>query len=189
MTMKKRLGIILVTTISALWAWQGAADDLFRLYWRGTVYKHDASGHIVSNGFTEQNFVNKVAADNGLNPNDLVFVFRPNKRDTAVVYKSNGGFVSDVIQFGLVNEGYPDTSTDVTSPRGQVIVRSVLLFDENHDLPLGSFFGTEYRTLRSSGGVTGDSLTGTAIYAMPDLDKVYKVHISTGSRVRDTSGG
>jgi len=48
--------------------------------------------------FTEQDFVNKVAQDNGLDPSTLVFVYRPDRRDTVVVRASNGAFIADVIQ-------------------------------------------------------------------------------------------
>ena len=145
------------------------------------------NGRIVTQPFTEQSFVNQVARDNELNPRDLVFVFRPNKRDTAVVRKSNGAFVADVIQFGL--EGNPASSTDVANPPGTLVLRSALLYDEYHDQPLGTFLGAETRNLRRSGGVTYDNLAGTVHYSYPDQGKIFNAHVSTGPRVRDTSGG
>src|SRR6266576_3165830 len=74
------------------------ADDLFRLSWHGTVYTTGANGQVVSKSFSEKDFVQKVATDRSLDPRSLVFVYRPAKHDAAVVYASNGGFVSDVIQ-------------------------------------------------------------------------------------------
>src|SRR5690349_20000142 len=65
------------------------ADDLFQLYWRGTYYTKNGAGRIVPVNFTEQDFVNKVSQDNGLDPSGLVFVYRPDRRDTVVVRASN----------------------------------------------------------------------------------------------------
>jgi hypothetical protein len=158
------------------------ADDLFQLFWRGTAYKNDSTGHIIAVSISEQDFVNKVAADNGLNPTDLVFVYRPNKRDTAVVRAANGQFVADVIQMEV-------NFTDVVNPTGKVIVRHALLFDENHQAPLGSFFGLETRQFNAQGGLAVDKLVGTVLYSLPDQDTVFGATISTGGRINDTSGG
>ena len=177
-----RVVLGLFTTLSLLGPLTSRADDLFKMFWRGTYYTHDSSGHIVAVGFSEQDFVNQVANNNNLNANDLVFVYRPDKHDTAVVFKSNGAFVADVIQMEY-------NYTDVVNPTGKIIVRHALLYDEAHQVPLGSFFGVETRTPNSSGGVSQDSLYGTVFYSKPDLDIVYNATISTGGRVNDTSGG
>jgi hypothetical protein len=157
------------------------ADDLFQLFWRGVYYTRNSSGHIIAVKFTEQDFVNKVAQDNGLNPADLVFVYRPDKRDTAVVRASNGAFIADWIQMEF-------TFTDISNPTGSVIVRHALLFDENHQAALGSFTGYEMRTLTSSGSLANDFLSGFVEYGLPDQGLVYQATVSTGKRIVDTSG-
>ncbi len=163
------------------------ADDLFQLFWRGTYYTKDSTGHIIAVPFTEQDFVNQIAQNNNLDPSTLVFVFRPNKRDTAVVRLSDGGFVADVIQFDYQDstQGY----TDVVNPSGSVVVRHALLFDEAHQLALGSFFGLELRSLGPNGGLQNDQLVGTVLYGKPELGIVYGASVKTGRRIVDTSGG
>lgn len=180
--MKIRLAFVLAVTLASIAPSQLNADDLFRMFWRGTYYTHDSGGHIVGVGFSEQDFVNTVARNNGLNPNSLVFVYRPNKHDTAVVFASNGAFVADVIQMEY-------NYTDVANPAGKIIVRHALLYDEAHDTPLGSFYGLETRQPNSSGGVSSDSLTGTVSYSKQDEGKVFNARVWTGGRVNDTSGG
>jgi hypothetical protein len=154
------------------------ADDLFQLFWRGTFYTKNDTGHIVARQFTEQDFVNKVAQDNGLDPSSLVFVYRPDKRDTAVVRASNGSFIADVIQMEY-------TFTDIDNPTGAVTVRHALLFDEYHQDALGSFFGVEIRTRTAGGALLNDNLTGNAIYSKSDSGTVYSARIWTGQRIVD----
>src|SRR5947209_7906377 len=178
--MKMRVAIAVFTTLAAFGQLKSRADDLFQMFWRGTYYKNDGSGHITAVNFSEQDFVNTVAQNNNLNPNQLVFVYRPNKHDTAVVFASNGAFVADVIQMAY-------NHTDVVNPTGRVIVRHALLYDEAHQVPLGSFFGLEMRTPNSTGGVSSDQLVGTVLYSKPDQDTVYGAQVSTGRRINDTS--
>ena len=152
------------------------------MFWRVNLYQKAANGRITVRSFTEQEFVNQVARDNNLNPADLVFVYRPNKRDTVVVRKADGGFVADVIQMEF-------NFTDLVNPTGAIIVRHALLYDEAHDVPLGSFFGVENRQLGPNGGLANDTLVGTVMYSKPDVGQVYSGCVSTGSRINDTSGG
>ena len=157
------------------------ADDLFQLFWRGTVYTKNASGHIIALSFTEQDFINKVAQDNGLDPSRLFFVYRPDKRDTVVV-RANGAFVADVIQMEY-------QFTDVANPNGTAVVRQALLFDEAHGSnALGSFFGLETVTRNANGSIANDSLVGTVFYSKPELGRVYSAKVVTGKRIVDTSG-
>jgi hypothetical protein len=153
------------------------ADELFQLFWRGTYYTTNASGHIIAISFSEQNIVSKVARDNGLNPADLVFVYRPRKQDTAVVRK-DGAFVADIVHMEY-------TFTDVENPNRSVTVRHALLFDNSHQDALGSFMGLELRTFNSSGGLTGDRLVGTVIYGKPELPAAFSAHVTTGPRIID----
>jgi hypothetical protein len=153
-------------------------DDLFQLFWRGTYYTKNDTGHIVAVSFTEQDFVNKVAQDNGVDPSTLVFVYRPDRHDTVVVRASDGKFIADVIQMEY-------SYTDVVNPTGAVIVRHAFLFDEYHQTALGSFFGLEMSTRDMSGQLVTDSLSGTVLYSKPDVGIVYGAKVWTGQRVSD----
>lgn len=157
------------------------ADDLFRLYWRGTYYTTNATGHIITRSFSEQDFVNQVAHDNGLDPSTCIFVYRPDRRDTVVV-RSNGAFVADVIQMEYV-------WTDISNPNGSVIVRQALLFDESHQNALGSWMGLEMRSVNAQGALVNDKLTGWMQYSKPELGAIYGGQAFTGDRVVDHSGG
>jgi hypothetical protein len=179
--MKKCRTIGLISAVLLATQLTSSADDLFRLFWRGTYYTKNSSGHIVAVPFTEQSFVNKVAQDNGLDPSTLVFVYRPDRRDTVVVRASTGAFIADVIQMEF-------TWTDIVNPTGAVTVRHALLFDEYHQDALGSFFGLETSSHNSSGGLVNDSLTGNVIYSKPDLGIVYSAKVWTGQRVVDRTG-
>ena len=167
--------LLSLTTLSS------QADDLFQLFWRGTYYTKNDTGHIIAVDFTEQDFVNKIAQDNGLDPSTLVFVYRPDRRDTVVVVASTGQFIADVIQMEY-------TWTDIVNPTGAVIVRHALLFDEYHQAALGSFFGLELVSRDANGNLVNDSLQGTVLYSKPDVGIVYGGKIWTGARVVDTTG-
>jgi hypothetical protein len=178
--MKMRIVLALAGAVALLQPLNSKADDLFQLFWRGTYYTKNASGHIVAVPFTEQTFVNQVARNNGLDPSQCVFVYRPNKRDTVVV-RRNGAFVADVIQMEY-------TYTDVTNPSGTATVRQAFLYDEAHDSALGSFMGTEKRSYNTQGGLADDQLSGRFQYSKPDIDTVYSGSAWTGQRVVDRSG-
>lgn len=170
---------LLVVAFAGLQSSNLRADDLFQMFWRGTYYTTNSTGHISAVHFSEQDFVNQVAQSSGLNPSTLVFVYRPQKRDAAVV-QNNGAPVASVVQMQA-------TYTDVVNPRGTVIVRHALLADQSHGTPLGSFFGLELRTLNASGGLVNDSLLGTVFYSKSEIPGVYGAQVSTGGRIVDTT--
>ena len=180
--MNRKKSFVLVSVLALMSVVASAkGDDLFQLFWRGTYYTKNDTGHIIAVQFTEQDFVNKVAQDNGLDPSTLVFVYRPDRRDTVVVEASSGKFIADVIQMEY-------TWTDVVNPTGAVIVRHALLFDEYHQAALGSFFGLELSSHDGSGNLLNDSLSGTVLYSKPDIGVVYGARIWTGRRIVDTTG-
>jgi hypothetical protein len=170
--------LAIIAASSFLQPLSSRADDLFQMSWRGTYYKNDSTGHIIAVQFSEQDFVNMVAQDNGLDPGDLVFVYRPRKHDTAVVRAADGAFIADVIQMEY-------TYTDVVNPTGRIVVRHALLFDENHSAALGSFFGLETRSVNASGFFDSEQLIGTVLYSKPDQNIVYGASVSTGARIVD----
>jgi hypothetical protein len=155
------------------------ADDLFKMTWRGTVYYIGNNGQVVAKSFSEKNFVSQIAIDNGLDPKSLVFVYRPDKHDTAVVRASDGAFVSDVIQMEY-------DYTDVGNTNGSKVVRQAFLFTEASSDAMGSAFGTETMKHDGDGNLTGDSFHGTFNYTMTNA--VFSGSFSTGGRVKDTSG-
>jgi hypothetical protein len=177
--MKNRMWLLLAVVIGYGATFESRADDLFQLFWRTTYYTKNSTGHIVAGSFSEQDFVNQVAQSSGIDPSQLVLVYRPNKRDAAVV-RSNGAFVASVIQMQT-------TFTDVVNPNGSVVVRHALLTDGSHSNPLGSFFGLEVRTLSAGGALLNDSLAGTVLYSNPDSDLVFGGRISTGNRIADAT--
>jgi len=177
--MKNRVCLVLAVVFGCLASAHLRADDLFQLFWRGTYYSTNSIGHIVAVRFTEQDIVSQAAQSAGLDASQLVFVYRPNKRD-AVVVRSNGSFVSSVFQM-------QSTFTDINNPSGSVTVRHALLSDGSHQNPLGSFFGLEMRSLDANGGLIADTLTGSSLYSNPDSNMVYSAQVSTGPRIVDTT--
>jgi hypothetical protein len=175
--MKKRIWLFLALALGCFQSTRVEADDLFQVFWRGTYYVTNSTGHIIAVRFTEQDLVNQAAQSTGTDSSQLVLVYRPRKRDVAAV-RSNGEFVAGVIQM-------QSTSTEVVNPSGTVVVRHALLTDQSHPYPLGSFFGLELRTLNSSGGLLSDSLVGTVLYANTDVNAVLGGQVSTGARVAD----
>lgn len=156
------------------------AQQQYVLTWRGTGYTRNSAGNITTIRATEKDFIQKVATDNGLNPNDLAFVYRVDARDTAVVWKKNGGFVADVIQLQY-------NYVDVSNPSGTTVMRQAMLNDEAHANPLGSAFGTETSKRDANGNLTRYSFRGTFQYAIPEDGAVYSGTFVTGKALNDTS--
>jgi hypothetical protein len=177
--MKTRIILALAAALAFLQPVVSSATDLFQLFWRGTYYTKNASGHIVALPFTEQDFVNQIAANNGLDPSTCIMVYRPDKRDTAVV-RSNGAFVADFIQMEY-------QYTDVNNPWNTVTVRQALLFNEAHQTAIGSWAGLELRSFNSQGGLSNDVLQGWFQYSIPEDNAVYMGNAVTGNRVVDTT--
>jgi len=158
------------------------ADDLFQLSWRGMAYSTGPNGQVITKPVSERDFIQKVATDNGLDPRTLVFVYRPDKHDTAVVMASNGAFVADVIQMEY-------NYTEVANSTDTQIVRQAFLYDEAHSSALGSAFGTERAKRDANGNLLSDSFHGTFQYSIPETGVVYSGSFTSGRRIKDTSGG
>ncbi|MGH7967497.1 MAG: hypothetical protein ACREIC_02095 [Limisphaerales bacterium] len=177
-----RLGkaLLLMLGLGLLQPLTAKADLLYQLYWRGTYYTTSSTtGHIIAVPFTEQDVVNQIAQNNGLDPATCILVYRPLKRDTAVV-RSNGAFVADFIQMQYVY-------TDVNNPWKTVTVRQALLNDEYHQNAIGSWMGLELRTFDASNNLTNDQLTGWMQYSLPESNAVYGGSASTGRQIVDTT--
>lgn len=172
------------------------ADDLFQISWKGKVYYTDTSGKVVSKSFTDKDVVQVIANNNGLDPKDLVLVYRPNAFDTAVVFRYTGQVVADYQQMPDITQ--PDQRTDVTSADGTQTARQSFLFDETHGIApgqqIGSIFGTEKQKRDAEGNLIGESFRGTFQFAIPESGNpnwqqgVYSGNFSTGKRIVDTSG-
>ena len=158
------------------------ADDLFLLNWRGTAYTTDSSGRVIARSYSGNEIVQQIAQDNGLNAADLVLVYRPNKRDTAVVRKATGELIADAQQIQYV-------FTDVANSAGTQIVRQAFLYDEAHyPNPLGSVFGTEKLKRDTEGNLVSCSFHGTFQFSIPETGTVYSGSFSTGKRIVDLTG-
>jgi hypothetical protein len=169
--------LVLGAALACLSASAARADDLFQLFWRGTYYVRNSNSHIIAVGFTEQSLVQQVAQNAGLDSGQLVLVYRPTKRDVAVV-QNNGAFVATVFQM-------QSTFTDIDNPNNSITVRQALFSDPGNSNIAGSFFGMEQRVVSANGRLFNDSLTGTALYSNSDANVVYSARVSTGQRVVD----
>jgi len=148
----------------------------YLMSWIATGYTTNAHGNIVATNLNQQTLINIVAKDNGINPKDCVFVYRVEKRDTAVVWKTNGVFISDVYQMEY-------TFQDVTNQAGTVDFCESLLNDEYHTNAIGSTFGLEEKTYNRAGYLTGYSYHGSFHCAFPENNVVFTGSFATGARV------
>jgi|KBSMisStaDraftv2_1062788.scaffolds.fasta_scaffold74646_2 hypothetical protein len=179
MVMKKHYRFLGILILNFVQTFALQADDLFRMSWHGKVYTSGPNG-VVVRPFTEKDFIQKIAADNGLNPAGLIFVYRADKHDTAVVRASDGAFVADVIQMEY-NYTEAKNSTDTQT------VRQALLYDENHSVALGSALGTEKVKRDANGNITAYNFRGTFQYSIPENGAVYSGNFVASKRVADTS--
>jgi hypothetical protein len=144
--------------------------------WSATGYTTNAKGNIVATNLTQQTLINKVAADNGINPKDCEFVYRVEKLDTAVVWKTNGVFIADVYQMEY-------TFQDVTNAADTVDYCQSLLNDEYHTNAIGSTFGIKEQHRNSDGYLTSFSYHGSFQCSFPENNVVFTGSFSTGARV------
>jgi hypothetical protein len=151
--MRAKQLLALALTLGLIQPLVSQADDLFRMSWRGTVYTTGANGKVVARSFTEKDFVNRVAVNNGLDPRLLVFVYRPQKHDAAVVMATTGAFVGDAIQMEY-------SYTEVSDTNQTRIVRQAFIFDEQHSGAIGSAFGTETIRWSAEGEILSSSFRG-----------------------------
>lgn len=148
----------------------------FLMYWNASGYTVNAAGHVIATNLTQQKLIDKVAADNGINPNDCCFVYRVEKRDTAVVWKTNGVFIADVYQMEY-------TFQDITNAAGTVDYNEALLNDEYHTNAIGSTFGIENQAFNKEGYLTSYSFHGNFHCFFPEDNVVFTGTFSTGARV------
>jgi len=144
--------------------------------WSATGYTTNAKGNIIATNLTQQTLIDKVAADNGIDPKDCEFVYRVEKLDTAVVWKTNGVFISDVYQMEY-------TFQDVTNADDTEDFCESLLNDEYHTNAIGSTFGIKEQHRNSDGYLTSFSYHGSFHCAFPENNVVFTGTFSTGARV------
>src|SRR6478752_1495922 len=123
----KTMKLTLIVTVFALQALSlFAQNHQYLLSWRGTAYATNSAGRVVATHFSERDIIKTIAENNGITDlRNLAFVYRADKRDTAVVRLSDGGFVSDWQQ---IQYSY----TDVTDSNGAYAVKQAFLNDEYH---------------------------------------------------------
>jgi len=156
-----------------------SATDMFRMSWHGTAYTTSESGQVTAKPFSEKDFIQRVATDNGIDSRQLAFVYRPANHDTVVVRISDGWW-ADVIQMEY-------NFTEVKNSTQTKLVRQAFLYnDEQGSTPLGSAFGMETAKYNSDGALVSDSFHGTFNYSIDGV--VYSGTFSTGARVKDNSG-
>ena len=86
MNMNKRLALTVIIGFGSIsLAMAQAPYDEYILTWSGTGYTTNKDGKITAITVSGKDFVDRIAADNSLDPALLVFVYRAEKRDTAVV--------------------------------------------------------------------------------------------------------
>lgn len=155
------------------------ADDLFRMSWHGTAYTTGSNGQVTARPFSERDFIQKVATDNGISPGDLAFVYRPKNHDTVVVRMSDGWW-ADVIQMEY-------NFTEVSNSNQTKMIRQAFLYnDETGSTPIGSAFGMESAKYASDGSLVSDNFHGTFQYSIDGI--LYSGSFSSGARVKDNSG-
>lgn len=199
-----RIRTVVVWAVMAGLAGPVMANDMFQISWKGSVHFTDESGNVVSRSFSDKDVVRVLAEERGLDPRDLVLVYRPAAFDTAVVFKNleamnragaSDQVVSDYQQMPDISQ--PDQRTDVSNASGSEIVRQAFLFDEDHGISpgaqIGSIFGTERQKHDQDGNLSGESFHGTFQFAIPEADGrwqqgVYSGNFSTGKRINDVSG-
>jgi hypothetical protein len=155
------------------------ATDMFRMSWHGTAYTTGSNGQVTARPFSERDFIQKVASDNGINTSALAFVYRPLSHDTVVVRLADGWW-ADVIQ---MEYNFTEVSN---STQTKLIRQSFLYNDEQGSTPIGSAFGMETAKYNSDGQLLSDSFHGTFNYSIDGV--VYSGSFSTGARVKDNSG-
>jgi hypothetical protein len=155
-------------------------NNQYVLTWRGTAYSTNALGRVVATRFTERDIIKTIAANNEITDRNLAFVYRADKRDTAVVRLTDGWMVSDWQQ---IQYSY----TDVASSNGTYTVKQAFLNDEYHDQAIGSLFGIENWRRNANGATVSYSFRGSFQFAIPETGTVYSGTFSTGRRVIDTS--
>jgi hypothetical protein len=163
------------------------AQDQFLLAWNATGYTYNSRGELVATNVNAQTLIKKVAADNGLDPKDLAFVYRVENLDTGVAFKTNGQFVADVYQM-------EDTFTAVTNAAGTMDARQSLLTIENatnYDgalVTMGGIFGIEDFHHDASGNLISYSYHGNFNYSLPGETVVFSGTFSTGARLKLLTG-
>ena len=170
------------------------AHDQFQLHWHSTLYYNDSSGNLIVKRFTDKDIVEIVAQKLGVSPQGLVFVYRVDAFDTAVVDRATGG--------GQVNVDYlqlPDVTftnnlmIQVSSPAENV--RQADIVDEYHSSAIGTISGVEHQRFNPDGTLRQEIFHGTFHLAYPPGEPtggfpygVYRGAFATGKRIIDTTG-
>jgi hypothetical protein len=197
--MKRKMKLILTLAIGTLGIFLVNAEDWFQINWSGTVHFYDSTGRMVTKSYSARDVVRTIADNNGLNPNDLVLVYRPDSYDTAVVFKNAAALahagldissqvVADYLQVPDITRVGSSWVTDV-SGNGQT-VRQAYIFDE-HSNPIGSIYGIEKQRRDADNNIASESFHGTFQFSISDTSHsvagpgVYSGSFSTGARVKD----
>ena len=122
------------------------AEEFFVISWSGTQYYANDAGRVVAKGYSSRDVINRVANNIGVNPSDLLLVYRPLRFDIAVIMKNDPTTSFDYLQ---IPDPTPSAMTDVSNAAGTQTIRHAFIFDERHGTsgssgtPIGSIFATE----------------------------------------------
>jgi hypothetical protein len=166
-------GIVLIS-------WPALSRDVFRVSWRGTAYTTNQQGRVVARAYSEREFIEKYAANTGVNPRSLAVGYVHDEEEPAeeieIVDATNGASVANVFQFlgGLA----------VTSSDGTQTQRRRLIYDEAHRrVSLGDIWGSERLRRNADGQIISFSYHGRFEFSIPEEHTVYVGSFSTGKRL------
>lgn len=179
--MKAMNAAALAMVMALGWVHSAKATDQFLLTWNAAGYTYNDKGQLVVTNNSAKTFIDKVAADNGLNPATLAFVYRVENLDTVVVDKTTGVFIADVYQM-------ENNYTDITNLQNTVLVAQSPLtveIDTEGDLGnIGSIFGIQEYKYNAAGDLVTFSYHGSFQYTLPGQSVVFSGTFSTGARVK-----
>jgi hypothetical protein len=181
--MQWQMALAIVLGLGSIAAAQDITHEYY-LSWNAVGYTYNAKGQLVVTNENAQTFIKKVANDNGLNPVDLAFVYRAEKLDTAVVFRSTGEFVADVYQ---METGY----TDITNLANTVsFVQAPLTteIDTAGDLgTIGGIFALQDHIYNKNGDLVGFSCHGSFNYTPLAGGAVFTGTFATGALLKVVS--
>src|ERR1043166_341740 len=164
----------------------GHISETYVLNWNATLYYQDSSGRFQTRTWTSQDIVAKFLSDRGI-PYSTAYtlVYRPDKRDTAVIKISDPApYTFTPADFLQIQDNY----TDFPNFNNTWTLKQASINDENHTPPIGSLVRWESSVKNSSGYRSGYSFSGTFQYATADATVngpagVYSGYFSTGAKI------
>jgi hypothetical protein len=162
---------------------QVQGQDQFYLNWNAVGYTYNSKGQFVETNENGETFIKKVAADNGINPADLAFVYRVEHLDTVVAFKTNGQFVADIYQMENTYTAITNLADTISFRQSVLTVENATNFDGTL-VDMGGIFGFEDHIYNADGDLVSYSYHGTFNYSPPGVNVVFSGSFSTGARLK-----